>query len=386
MIADHRRNRRSSGRWVGALATVALLTASACGSDDDDAGTSESTTPPSESTTPPAGDTEDATPETAVSTPEDSEDQELFEMEITVSSYPASTGSIPFIVGMELGFFEEEGIQITEVAGSGGGGTTVRNVLTAGLPFGEVSTVAAATAYLAGAPLVAVSGTLHSVSELNWVVPASNTSIQSIEDLPGHSVGFTNPGGATEAVLNLSLDRAGVDLAEVELVATGGLGPGLTALDAGGVDVAANLEPIYSGDPDPYRVLWWGNDYVEEYQQLVLVTSPKMIEENPDIVEGFVRARARAVDWIYDNPGEAAQYWSDAADVEPDVALATVERILAANHYGVGFTASGLLAVEDAMKLIGVIGEDEIVPWPEIVDQQFLPPDIEQITVPTSDQ
>lgn len=66
--------------------------------------------------------------------------------------------SVPYIVAMEHGFFAQEGIEITGISGSEGGGTTVRKVLTGDLAFGEVAPAAAAQAYAAGSPVVAVGG------------------------------------------------------------------------------------------------------------------------------------------------------------------------------------------------------------------------------------
>lgn len=303
---------------------------------------------------------------------------ELFEMEITVTHFPTLLYAVPYLVGMEKGYFNEHGIEITEISGSEGGGTTVRNVLTGGLPFGEVATPAAAQAYLAGAPIVAVGGGVQSVAEINWVALA-DSELESIEDLKGRSVGYTSPGSVTQGTLTLSLANAGVDLADVDPRAMGGIGEGLTALEGGGIDAASNLEPVYSGNPEPFKVLWWASDHIPAFQQTVIITSPDMVRENPEVVEGFLAARAEAIEFVDSNPDEAAQIWADAADIDVGVAKASLKQVLPDDYYGVGFDQEGLDAVNEEMHLIELVEQDAEIPWAEIINQDFLPEDVEQV-------
>src|SRR5690606_3158080 len=105
---------------------------------------------------------------------------------ITVTHWGVLLYGVPYAVAMELGYFEEHGIDLAGIMTSEGGGTTVRNVLSGRLPFGEVSTVAAVTAYNAGAPLVIVGGGSRSVAEILWVTRPGDP-IRSIEDFKGRT-------------------------------------------------------------------------------------------------------------------------------------------------------------------------------------------------------
>src|SRR5690625_4698249 len=49
---------------------------------------------------------------------------EITNIRITVTHFPTLLYAVPYIVAMEKGFFAEEGIKVTEIAGSEGGGTT----------------------------------------------------------------------------------------------------------------------------------------------------------------------------------------------------------------------------------------------------------------------
>ena len=66
--------------------------------------------------------------------------------QISVTHWGVLMYGAPYAVAMDKGFFKEEGVEITGILTSKGGGTTVRNVLAGGLPYGEVSLAAAVAA------------------------------------------------------------------------------------------------------------------------------------------------------------------------------------------------------------------------------------------------
>src|SRR5688572_22789266 len=78
--------------------------------------------------------------------------------EISVSLWGQVLGGAPYAVALEKRLFEKAGITITGILGSTGGGTTVRNVLAAGLPYGEVALPAAIAAINQGFDIKLVNG------------------------------------------------------------------------------------------------------------------------------------------------------------------------------------------------------------------------------------
>ena len=63
--------------------------------------------------------------------------------QVTVANYGVLMHGAPYAVAIDKGFFSQAGVEIDGVLTSTGGGTTVRNVFSGGLPFGEVSLAAA---------------------------------------------------------------------------------------------------------------------------------------------------------------------------------------------------------------------------------------------------
>src|ERR1700712_1505197 len=78
--------------------------------------------------------------------------------EIAVGNYGASANGMPFGVALVKGYFKEEGLNITGLIPSAGGGTSLRNMLAGGgVPYGEVNPGAIVSAIQAGADLKIVS-------------------------------------------------------------------------------------------------------------------------------------------------------------------------------------------------------------------------------------
>src|SRR2546423_14719511 len=78
--------------------------------------------------------------------------------EIAVGNYGVSANGMPFGVALVKGYFREEGLNITGLISSAGGGTSLRNMLGGGgVPYGGVNPGVVVSAILAGADLQSVS-------------------------------------------------------------------------------------------------------------------------------------------------------------------------------------------------------------------------------------
>ncbi|MFN3462247.1 MAG: ABC transporter substrate-binding protein, partial [Oceanibaculum sp.] len=161
--------------------------------------------------------------------------------QISVTHWGVLMYGAPYAVALEKGFFKDAGVEISGILTSKGGGTTVRNVLAGGLPYGEVSLAAAVAAAKEGLDIKIVNTGAASVYDILWVAP-KGSDIKSVKDLAGKKVAFTSPKSVTEMVLLMSLAAGGVDVKQVERISTGGIGAGLTAMTQGGVVAAPILD------------------------------------------------------------------------------------------------------------------------------------------------
>src|SRR3954466_1361001 len=85
--------------------------------------------------------------------------------ELAIGNYGVSANGMPFGVALHKGFFKEEGLNITGLISSAGGGTSLRNMLAGGgVPYGEVNPGVVVSAILAGADLKIISDNVLTVA------------------------------------------------------------------------------------------------------------------------------------------------------------------------------------------------------------------------------
>src|SRR6266536_3022907 len=206
--------------------------------------------------------------------------------EIAVGNYGVSANGMPFGVALVKGYFKDEGLNITGLISSAGGGTSLRNMLAGGgVPYGEVNPGVVVSAILAGADLRIISDNVLTVAEFVWAVKP-DSPIKSIKDFKGRKIGYTNPRSTSQALAILLLQAAGYKPDEAELVKTGGFGEGVAALDIGAIDVAPMAEPVWSKFKDKYRSVAVASDILPPLDNVVGVTTKAAAEARGD----FLRA------------------------------------------------------------------------------------------------
>lgn len=301
---------------------------------------------------------------------------EMDQIEISVTHFPTGAYAVPYNAGMEKGIFEKYNIEITEIYGSGGGGTTVRNVLSGDLPFGDVATSASIQAFMSGAPIKIVGGAVQSLGDLVFVT-RDGDDIDDIYDLEGKNWAFTNPGSVTESVSQLIFEVMDIDPNSLDVIAAGGISEGLTMLQAGEVDSAIMLEPTYSVEKDKWKELFRVSEHIEKYQQTTIITSPQLMEENPDLVERFLAAYQESVDWVYENPEEAGKIFAKSAEIDEEASITSVKDLVEARHWSAEIDAEAMNSMLRAMELIGSITDKDEIEWEELFDLSALPEEIQ---------
>lgn len=317
------------------VAGFAALTVTACGGDGGAAG----------------GDSEEVT-------------------EITVSvTHPEDLYGLPWEVGREQGFFEEAGVVITEIIPSEGGGTTLQNVVSGRLPFGEVATGAVVSGALEGAPVQGIGGGIQSVADVGWVT-LQDSPLESLGDAQDARWGFTNPGSVTEALSYLTPEGLGFDAEAMERTSTGGTGAGIALLEAGDVDLTYASPRVAMENDDSLKMIGVSSDYVPAYQQTLIISSRDYAQENPEVARGVLEGYHRSVEWINENPDEAAEFWSGVAELPQEDAQTILDDALAADHWGVAYNPEALAAAAEAL---AYTDELESVTWSDLLTDEYLP-------------
>ncbi len=299
--------------------------------------------------------------------------------DIAIANYGVAMNGMPFAIAVSKGYFKEEGAaNITGVVTDSGGGTTIRNLTAGNMPFGESSLAAVVSAIQGGADIKIISEDASLVTDICFVT-MPNSPIKSINDIKGKRLGFTNPGSTTQALTLLLLEKVGLKPSDVTMIATGGFGPGLTALENGGVDVMALTDPLTSKNAGRYRVIGWGKDLFPPMNNVVGISTTKAMKEEGDTLRAIIRARRRAVDFMNKNPTEAAQIIASVYKMEPAVIEKAIRQtgvtVDGVSYWGPGrINYRGLDNMIRAQKLVGAVKGD--VDWSKIVDEGFLPEDL----------
>jgi NitT/TauT family transport system substrate-binding protein len=300
--------------------------------------------------------------------------------DITITWAGVQPFYLPCAVAKEKGFFEQEGVKVGKIFTSKGGSETVRNIVDGGLPFGECSADSATMAIVKRKErFKLVAGGAKSPGSVVWVVrPDSN--IKTIQDLKGKTMSFTRPGSVSEAVAALCLKAApGIRPQDVKRIASGGMGAGLTLLDKGEIDAAFCSYPTMALKGAKFRVLFYAKDFVPDYFMSFWMARESFLKEHPDEMRAFLRARARGLKFIMENPEEAAKIFMKTNDSIPtmEVAMETLkyEGILDGSYFSDNrFIKKGLETVVEGMRAVGSIGPKDEIPWAEIVDQSYIDP------------
>ncbi|MGH3089216.1 MAG: ABC transporter substrate-binding protein [Rubrobacteraceae bacterium] len=295
---------------------------------------------------------------------------------LSVSHYPTLLYSVPWAVAIEQGLFEERDIQLDEIVGSTGGGTTVRNVVTGGLPLGAVATPAAINAFNEGSALKILGGAIGNTADVSFVT-LPDTGIETIEDARGKRMGFTEPGSVTQGCAVLSLQGAGIDPGEVELQAMGGLSEAITGLLEGAIDIAPQLLPIAitQNEEEGLVTVFQTTEYIDAFPQLSMIATEQAVSQQSELLQSLIEIYQQAADFLVENPQEAAAAWAANGDVSEEEALESLETIDPSAYYTTSLSPESLNTVVEEMKLIDLLEQDDEVDWEELLDQQFLPED-----------
>jgi NitT/TauT family transport system substrate-binding protein len=295
---------------------------------------------------------------------------------LSVSHWPTLLYSVPWSVAIEQGYFEERDITLEEIVGSTGGGTTVRNVVTGGLPLGAVATPAAINAFNEGTELKTLGGAIGNTADISFVT-LPDRGIGSIEDVRGKRIGFTEPGSITQGCAVLSLQAAGIDPSEVELQAMGGLSEAITGLKEDAIDLAPQLLPtaIRQNEQEGLITVFQTTEYVGEFAQLVMIATSQTVQQQPELLQNLIELYQQAIDFTLENPQEGAAAWANNSEVAEEDALESLQTIDPSKYYSTALTAGALNTTVEEMKAIDLLEPDDEVDWEGLLDQQFLPED-----------
>jgi NitT/TauT family transport system substrate-binding protein len=214
----------------------------------------------------------------------------------------------PFYVGRDKGFFKEEGIEVTEIRMGRGSADTSQRIGQGTSEFGFADLPTALAVRSQGAPVKAIVAT-NVVSPLAMLSLKERAPLKKPKDLEGQSIAVT-PALSTYYFFRAFASANGVDLSKVTEVSAAPpyepllLAGRVTALP-GYIDAEIPILAAHAGGYDKLDILR-GEEYGYKAFGTGVITSDKIINEQPKLVERFVRAYLKAFKFTIDKPQEAA--------------------------------------------------------------------------------
>ena len=294
--------------------------------------------------------------------------------EIVVTHWSALLYGVPYAIAQEKGFFKEEGVQVDGILSSKGGGTSVRNLMAGDTLYAEVALPAALAAIKEKFPIKIINGGTDGSSSV-WVT-RQGMKIAGPEDLKGKRFAFSRPKSVSESGIISAITSHGLKTSEVKMIAAGDIGAGITALEHDKVDIATLPEPILSlkkKEGTTFQVLPWLGKDVPRYTQTVGIATIETIEKRPKELAALIKARRRAVEYLYAHPDETAKILAKAYNLAPDIAQSSMAGILKQTPKWWNPGRLDYEGMENMSQALAVVGAITLpIDWKVAIDDRFV--------------
>ncbi|UWX97821.1 ABC transporter substrate-binding protein [Arthrobacter zhaoxinii] len=262
------------------------------------------------------------------------------ETEASGDLVPIEVGVIPIVdvapiyLGVEQGFFEDEGLELT-LTPAQGGAAIVPAVTSGQMAFGFSNVTSMIVGKSKGLPIRMVAPGASTTGDVDAdfasVMTLPGSGIEETADLAGKRVGVNTLNNISDSTISEAVKQAGGDYESIEFVEM--QFPDMPAqLDAGNVDAIAAVEPFVTITEAQGAVPVFSN-YAEPIKDLtvaVYFTSDQYAQENPETLDKFVRAMTASLEYADANPDEVRAVLPTYTSLEPDV----IEQLTLPRYYG----------------------------------------------------
>lgn len=243
--------------------------------------------------------------------------------EVTIGLFPSSTVAA-IQLGIDQGYFEEEGIDLEMLLGQGSS-AQLPSLSSGSIEFMLSSPTTPLLATTQGLDLKIVAGYGKNRSEIVEdsvaVLTAEGSDIESAKDLEGKVVAINALGSIGDIGIREAIELDGGDPDKVTFVQLG-FNEVAAQLESGEIDAGM------AGPPFMQQITHQGgkviSDFIQEADlsgaELVIVSSAALTEEDPGLVEGFVRGLDKTLEYAEQNQDEVRALLPEVLDTSPEAA------------------------------------------------------------------
>ena len=224
-----------------------------------------------------------------------------------------------YYVAKEMGFYEEQNIDLTILPG----GIGIDSLDELSIGNADIAVAAPEQVIIqseTGKPFKAVAVIFqHNPFVL---ISLADSDVQTLQDFPGHSIAVANVDGRIQ--YDLMMKKAELDINSLEEV-----------------DFDFDYQSFYDGEVDILPVFaagsyldviktgvevnqFWPDDYGVHWYSDTIVVPQELIESDPELVERFLRATFKGMEYMIAHPDEAIEMtmkYAEVQDVEVQEAM-----------------------------------------------------------------
>jgi NitT/TauT family transport system substrate-binding protein len=212
----------------------------------------------------------------------------------------------PLYVGIEQGFFKDEHLTIKPKLAEGGA-AIVPAVLSGDdqIGFSNVTSLVIATSKSLPVQIISsgVKAGKGDGDAFDAMFVKKTGPIRTLKDLEGKTISVNNLNNVGPLTINNAMEKAGADPKTVKYLEVP-FPDAIAALKAGRVDAAWVVEPFRSqGVAAGFRMIMHPfEEAAPNYEVATYFASKEYIAKNPDVVQRFVRAMDKALDYAQQHP------------------------------------------------------------------------------------
>jgi NitT/TauT family transport system substrate-binding protein len=237
----------------------------------------------------------------------------------------------PMYLGIEKGFFEDEGLKVEPEVVQNGAAVTAA-VASGGAELGSSALVPTVVAVAKGVPVKIVTTAASTSSPESPTAPygdavlvvGKDSAIRTVTDLKGKTIAVNALKAGVELAVRGAVDRNGGDASTLNFLVVP-FPEMAAALSRGQVDAIAPVDPfVETAVKAGHRVLTHTFPYdpaqTDEFVNSVYFTSSRYADEHADAIKRFQRAMERANKYAAGHPDEVRAQMPDYTGVGADVA------------------------------------------------------------------
>ena len=244
-----------------------------------------------------------------------------FAQEIFVAHPALTFGDIPYYIAKEKNFYRDEGFQVKDLYIRGG--VTASQALQAGSVHFTLALGTGVRAALSGMTIKAIM--VYCDKPYHFLYARPDLGVRAAADLKGKRIAVTGLGSTTYYATRKVVERLGLDAdRDVRILSVGDIWPAL----AGGAVEAGLIRPPFTNMAEKMGMVRLG--YVGDAIQMPmsgLVTSERLIQQQPDLVRRFIRGTVKGLRYFLDkkNQSESITALNRVTPMEPEVAKQTYD-------------------------------------------------------------